>query len=241
MVRLHCALGVRYIVNLPMWPDNPTLTLTLKAQVESAFAGLPGAILSFELGNEPNYWPPLSPSGGGFAPGPVNCSAGVNFMPPTAENPYGIYGACTAPTDVFVPGFPAYLTYADRLARAITGCGNETLPPQWTAFAAPYWQVNRGSPRSLSGPAWGDISMNPAWFRQYLDAGARCWLKESTLHYYTTELETIAERKAEAERAERWREENAKREEQRRKETSRITEILPELTHRSQLGRIIPL
>ena len=67
------------------------------------------------------------------------------------------------------------------------------------------------------------------------------WGLGGTLHYYTTELETIAERKAEAERAERWREENAKREEQRRKETSRITEILPELTHRSQLGRIIPL
>jgi hypothetical protein len=52
LVTLHCALGVRYIVGLPLYQNAPALALTIKQAFDKAFSNFPRAILSYELGNE---------------------------------------------------------------------------------------------------------------------------------------------------------------------------------------------
>lgn len=65
LVKLHCALGVRYIIGLPLFQNAPQLTLAVKNIFDVAFQRYPGAILTYQLGNEPNFWPTRE---GGFAP-----------------------------------------------------------------------------------------------------------------------------------------------------------------------------
>jgi hypothetical protein len=52
LVTLHCALGVRYIIGLPLFQNSPALALTIKQAYDKAFANFPRAVLSYELGNE---------------------------------------------------------------------------------------------------------------------------------------------------------------------------------------------
>lgn len=52
LVALHCALGVRYIIGLPLFQNAPALALQIKQAYDQAFANFPRAILSYELGNE---------------------------------------------------------------------------------------------------------------------------------------------------------------------------------------------
>ena len=52
LVALHCALGVRYIIGLPLFQNAPALALAIKRVYDKAFANFPKAVLSYELGNE---------------------------------------------------------------------------------------------------------------------------------------------------------------------------------------------
>jgi hypothetical protein len=52
LVTLHCALGVRYIIGLPLFQNAPALALSVKQAFDNAFANFPSAIISYELGNE---------------------------------------------------------------------------------------------------------------------------------------------------------------------------------------------
>ena len=52
LVALHCALGVRFIIGLPLFQNAPALALTIKQAFDKAFANFPKAVLSYELGNE---------------------------------------------------------------------------------------------------------------------------------------------------------------------------------------------
>jgi hypothetical protein len=63
LVTLHCALGVRYVIGLPLFQNAPALALTIKQAFEKAFQNFPKAIISYELGNEVG-----GPGGGLFCP-----------------------------------------------------------------------------------------------------------------------------------------------------------------------------
>ena len=52
LATLHCTLGVRYIIGLPLFQNSPALALTIKQAFDKAFENFPRAILSYELGNE---------------------------------------------------------------------------------------------------------------------------------------------------------------------------------------------
>ena len=52
LVTLHCALGVRFIIGLPLFQNSPALALSIKQAYDKAFANFPRAVLSYELGNE---------------------------------------------------------------------------------------------------------------------------------------------------------------------------------------------
>jgi hypothetical protein len=52
LVTLHCALGVRFIIGLPLFQNAPALALQIKQAFQKAFQNFPRAIVSFELGNE---------------------------------------------------------------------------------------------------------------------------------------------------------------------------------------------
>ena len=83
LVTMHCALGVRYIIGLPLYQNAPQLTLAVKNAFDTAFARFPKAILSYELGNEPNFWPTKE---GGFSPAvnPTRCSS-VTYNDPSFQ------------------------------------------------------------------------------------------------------------------------------------------------------------
>jgi hypothetical protein len=83
LVTMHCALGVRYIIGLPLYQNAPQLTLAVKNAFDTAFARFPRAILSYELGNEPNFWPTKE---GGFTPAvnPTRCSS-VTYNDPSFQ------------------------------------------------------------------------------------------------------------------------------------------------------------
>lgn len=52
LVTLHCALGVRFIIGIPLFQNAPALALAIKQAYDKAFQNFPKAILSYELGNE---------------------------------------------------------------------------------------------------------------------------------------------------------------------------------------------
>ncbi|KAF8064564.1 hypothetical protein HT031_003364 [Scenedesmus sp. PABB004] len=108
LVTLHCALGMRYIVGLPLFQNAPQLSLAVKAAFDAAFKDYPYAVLSYELGNEPNYWPGTKE--GGFTPikGATKC------MPVDYNNPAAtLVGTIDTPTDRpgGVDGFALYKAY----------------------------------------------------------------------------------------------------------------------------------
>jgi hypothetical protein len=73
LVTLHCALGVRYIVGLPLFQNAPALALQIKQAFDTAFANFPRAILSYELGNEVRGGGGCGAGGGGWGVGGQAC------------------------------------------------------------------------------------------------------------------------------------------------------------------------
>lgn len=198
LVALHCALGVRYVVGLPLFQNAPELSLAVMRTFDAAFADYPYAILSYELGNEPNYWPGTRE--GGFTPirGATTC-APVNYNSPgyelvgtidapsdapggagqgfalyrdakTSYVPYLASAYCFTPQNVlFVPGVDSYLSYFTRAARTLTGCGGLQSELQ-ALWGFPYWGPPGFNRRIISGPAWGDFSgtLNITSFAMFL-------------------------------------------------------------------------
>jgi hypothetical protein len=107
LITLHCALGVRYIIGLPLFQNAPMLSLAVKKTFDDAFKDYPFAILSYELGNEPNYWPGTKQ--GGFVPirGAQKCVP-VQYNDPA----YELVGTMDAPTDK-AGGAGGYAIYRD--------------------------------------------------------------------------------------------------------------------------------
>lgn len=198
LVRMHCMWGVRYIIGLPLFQFAPQLSLAVKAAFDEAFKAFPYAILSYELGNEPNYWPTRQ---GGFKEenGPTTCvPVGYNdpayqlvgTMATNTDKPggggdgYALYRDYAAPyvpykasqycytpkTLLFLQGTdPNYLTYFQNSARALTGCGGIQTPMQ-AAWGEPYWGPPGFNRRVISGPGWGDFkTMSIQEFRKFLE------------------------------------------------------------------------
>uniref|UniRef100_A0A383WPH3 Glycoside hydrolase family 79 protein n=1 Tax=Tetradesmus obliquus TaxID=3088 RepID=A0A383WPH3_TETOB len=96
MATLHQAIGLRFIIGLPLNNNNEQL---MAAMIRKARQVLPAAaIAGFELGNEPMYWevcPDVKIGAGGWD------AAGV-----------------------YQPGWSAYAAFFDRVARKLTGCSS---------------------------------------------------------------------------------------------------------------------
>jgi len=196
LITLHCALGVRYIIGLPLFQYAPQLTLSIKEAFDAAFQDYPFAIVNYELGNEPNYWPVRQ---GGFKEenGPTTCLPVQSNDPayqlvgtldtatdkPGGADGFALYTQYSAPyvpyqasqycytpkTLLFLSGTnPNYLTYFQNTARAITGCGGLQNPSQ-ALWGFPYWGPPGFNRRVLSGPGWGDFrSLSISDFRLLL-------------------------------------------------------------------------
>lgn len=197
LVKLHCYLGVRYIIGLPLFQNAPQLPLSIKATFDTWFKDFPYAILSYELGNEPNYWPTRA---GGFqqSNGPTTCTriqmnnpsyqlVGSVDIPADRENegyalyrdtpdpwlPYKPQSYCFTPqTTLFVTNVDNYNDYFQRSANALTGCNGLSQDFQ-AAWGWPNWGPPGFNRKVLSGPAWGDFSMDFNAFRQLLANSAQ--------------------------------------------------------------------
>lgn len=192
LLRLHCYLGVRFIIGLPLFQNAPQLPLAIKAAFDAAFKDYPYAILSYELGNEPNYWPTRA---GGFtqALGATQCSP-IQSNPPgyqlvgsldtaadRANEGYAIYRDTPEPylpykpqqycftpqTTIFASGNDNFNTYFQTAANALTGCSGLRTDAQ-AAWGWPYWGPPGFNRRVLSGPAWGDFNLDFNAFRTFL-------------------------------------------------------------------------
>lgn len=146
LIKLHCRFGVRYIIGLPLFQNAPQLPQAFKALFDAAFKDYPFAIVNYELGNEPNYWPTKA---GGFTQinGATTCTSVQQNNPSyqlvgtydtpadkqiegyalyrDAQEPYLPYkpqSYCFTPqTTVFAPGIENYNIYFKRAAEALTG------------------------------------------------------------------------------------------------------------------------
>ncbi|WIA18946.1 hypothetical protein OEZ85_003615 [Tetradesmus obliquus] len=212
LITLHCALGVRFIIGLPLFQNAPMLSLAVKKTFDDAFKDYPFAILSYELGNEPNYWPGTKQ--GGFQPlrGAQKCVP-VQYNDPA----YELVGTMDAPTDkaggapgyaiykdykepyvpykpsqycytpesvLFVSGTESYQSYFARAARIITGCGGLQSEMQ-ALWGFPYWGPPGFNRQVISGPSWGDFSSFPTeQLATFLKNSDQCYLSEVTMHYY---------------------------------------------------------
>ena len=54
---MHVQFGMHYILGLPLLPGNTNFTQSVKEAFDTAIQSYPQAIISYELGNEPNFWP----------------------------------------------------------------------------------------------------------------------------------------------------------------------------------------
>lgn len=192
LIQLHCRFGVRYIIGLPLFQNAPQLPQSFKALFDTAFKNYPFAIVNYELGNEPNYWPTKA---GGFTQisGATTCTSvqmnnpgyqlvGTFDTPADRQNdgyalyrdpqepyvPYKPQSYCFTPqTTVFAPGIENYNTYFKRAAEALTGCGGIQQDSQ-ALWGWPYWGPPGFNRRVLSGPAWGDFSTDISQFKNFL-------------------------------------------------------------------------
>lgn len=192
LVQLHCRLGIRYIIGLPLFQNAPQLPLAFKALFDATFKNFPFAIVGYELGNEPNYWPTKA---GGFTTvnGATTCSpvnlnnpayqlVGSVDVPADRENegyalyrdaqepylPYKPQSYCFTPQNtVFATGDDNYNTYFQRAANALTGCGGLTQDFQ-VNWGWPYWGPPGFERRVLLGPAWGDFALDIRTFQTFL-------------------------------------------------------------------------
>ncbi|GBF99210.1 hypothetical protein Rsub_12469 [Raphidocelis subcapitata] len=214
LVTLHCALGVRFIIGLPLFQNAPALALQIKQAFQKAFQNFPRAIVSFELGNEPNYWP--SGSAGAFIwgtgqpvcakvnyPTPpefVPNGAGV-FTPPGTSGAAGDYylytkyrptyqpffadQVCYTPRTLdFYPGWARYTTYFGIAANTVTGCNGPQTPEQ-ALWARPYWGPTAQRRDIISGPGWGTLRVGASNVTQLIALAKGCFWNEATVHYYT--------------------------------------------------------
>lgn len=192
LVKLHCRFGVRYIIGLPLFQSAPQLPQAFKSLFDSTFKDFPFAIVNYELGNEPNYWPTKA---GGFTQiqGATTCTpvqsnnpgyqlVGTMDVPADRDNegyalyrdtqepytPYKPQSYCFTPqTTVFAAGVDNYNIYFQRAANALTGCGGLTQDSQ-AAWGWPYWGPPGFNRKVLSGPAWADFNGGVDAFRTFL-------------------------------------------------------------------------
>ncbi|KAI8466976.1 MAG: hypothetical protein J3K34DRAFT_524129 [Monoraphidium minutum] len=173
LVTLHCALGVRFIVGLPLFQNAPALALTIKQAFEKAFANFPRAIISYELGNEPNYWP--SGSAGAFiwGTGPPQCAqiqhptpfqnpsipelvpngAGM-FQPPGSNGQAGNYYLYTKYRQPYQPFNATSVCYTPRTL---------DFYPGWQRYAQ-YFAIAANTVTGCNGPQTPEQAL---WARPY--------------------------------------------------------------------------
>jgi hypothetical protein len=192
LIRLHCAWGIRYIIGLPLFMKAPEQALHMKNYIDGWFRDYPFAIVSYELGNEPDQWPTKA---GGFQriQSPVVCTpvqmntpayqlVGTMDTPSDRYNPgYALYREGAEPylpykpqsycfqntTEVFATGVDNYNAYFKRSAEGITGCGGLTQEYQVT-WGWPYWGPPGFNRRMMSGPAWSSFSADINAFKSFL-------------------------------------------------------------------------
>ncbi|GBF97376.1 hypothetical protein Rsub_11023 [Raphidocelis subcapitata] len=104
MAKMHAAFSARFLIGLPLWrPDSAAIASRMMKMADEYLPKK--AIVGFELGNEPEFWPT---SVGGYAP---------------------------QANTTFVPGFDAYASYFGRTATKLNPCGPNTSPklsgPGW--------------------------------------------------------------------------------------------------------------
>lgn len=133
LAALHKATGCRYLIGLPLWTANAIEVG--KGMMEIATATLGNALVGFELGNEPEFWP----TG---------------------------YGGHVGPNGAFVNGFDEYAAWFHKVATALNPCTADGPVPL------------------LAGPGWGNVNtIDASWLQRILNKG-RCYLRESSIHYY---------------------------------------------------------
>lgn len=100
LVTLHCTLGVRFILGLPLFQNAPQLALTIKQAYDKAFENFPRAIVSYELGNEVRRC--------GAAAGPASRQTGKrNGRPcPWCAGSRAGAGCARLPTAAALPSIP---------------------------------------------------------------------------------------------------------------------------------------
>ncbi|KIY93569.1 hypothetical protein MNEG_14394 [Monoraphidium neglectum] len=117
--KMHEAFNARFLIGLPLLPsDSIERAKTMMKTVEKYIPKK--ALLGYELGNEPEFWPD---SVGGFK----------------AKDP-----------KKFVPGFDAYAEYFDRVATAINGCPKNGSAPNPMLSGPGWGNVNTIDAKWLS-------------------------------------------------------------------------------------------
>ncbi|KAI8474854.1 MAG: hypothetical protein J3K34DRAFT_406796 [Monoraphidium minutum] len=104
MAAMHRSFNARFIIGLPLWhPESVHMAREMMVMAETLLP--PEALIGFELGNEPEFWPN---SVGGYEP---------------------------SANSTFIPGFDAYANYFARTATALNPCGAGNKPklagPGW--------------------------------------------------------------------------------------------------------------
>lgn len=179
-------MGIRYIIGLPLFQNAPELSLAVKKTFDDAFQDYPFAILAYELGNEPNYWPGTGAGGVTTIQGATTCvpvqyndpsyqlvgtmdtptdkPGGVDgyAMYANYQQPYVPYKAsqyCFTPQQtLFVSGISSFQNFFQTTARTLTGCGGAPTSNLQALWGFPYWGPPGFNRQVITGPAWGDFA-----------------------------------------------------------------------------------